>query len=304
MASFYAELRVAGNSYPVQQCTFEVQQPTHQRGRVSAKVRYEPVHLMLDVPEGDMLLAWAADSHKQLAADITFANVAGGSTIETLRLPAAYCVTYAEVFQQGETGSGAYVCHLTLVDPAGWTIQAGGPAGTFVAPAAGEHGTPVIAPTSSMEWMAGPPTNPWEGKKQSGKAYLGSPPLKRSQLQQLQVQARSQLGTDVRVLREGDEMLTMMRSMRRRAAFQASTNTIFLQPQATHYEVSHELKHAQQCAALGVAAYALQTPLAKETYVYEQLMQNRAALTPTEISHATAYINSERSKVGLASLPD
>jgi hypothetical protein len=97
-------------------------------------------------------------------------------------------------------------------------------------------------------------------------------------------------------------MLTMMRSMRRRAAFQASTNTVFLQPQATFYEVSHELAHAQQCAALGVGAYAQQTTLEKETYVYEHLLQNRATWTPAELSHATAYLNSERSKVGLASL--
>jgi hypothetical protein len=153
-----------------------------------------------------------------------------------------------------------------------------------------------------MEWMSDPPANPWEGKKQSGKAYLGSPPLKRSQLQQLQAQAAGQFGTNIKVLKEGDEMLTMMRSMRRRAAFQASTNTVFLQPQATLYEVSHELKHAQQCAELGVSAYARQTVLEKEMYVYEQLMQNRAALTPAEISHAAAYINSERSKIGLPSL--
>jgi hypothetical protein len=56
MASFYADLQVAGNSYPVKQCSFAVLQPTHQRGRVSAKVRYEAVNLVLDVPEDDTLL--------------------------------------------------------------------------------------------------------------------------------------------------------------------------------------------------------------------------------------------------------
>jgi hypothetical protein len=127
----------------VQQCSFAVQQAIYQRGRVSTKVRYEPVHLILDVPADDVLLAWAASAHQQLAAAIVFANAAGGSALETLRLPASYCVTYAEVFEQGDLTSGAYGCHLTVVDPAGWTIQAGGPAGTFGAPAPGEHGAPA-----------------------------------------------------------------------------------------------------------------------------------------------------------------
>ena len=39
--------------------------PPHRRGRVSTQVRYEPVHLTLAVPEGDLLLAWAADPHKR-----------------------------------------------------------------------------------------------------------------------------------------------------------------------------------------------------------------------------------------------
>jgi hypothetical protein len=57
MASFSAELRVAGHAFPVIHCLFGVEQATHQRGRVSTKVRYGPVQLVLDVPEGDELLA-------------------------------------------------------------------------------------------------------------------------------------------------------------------------------------------------------------------------------------------------------
>jgi hypothetical protein len=100
------------------------------------------VNLVLDVPEDDTLLAWATSAHMQLAANSVFANLRGSDALETLHLSAAYCVTYAKVFQQSEWASEAYVCHLTLVDPAGWAIQASGPRVAFVAPAPGEHGTP------------------------------------------------------------------------------------------------------------------------------------------------------------------
>ena len=154
MASFSARLQVEGHTFPVGQCLFEVQQPTHLRGRVSAKVRYGPVQLLLDVPDSEVLLSWAIDPHKQLAADIVFLDADGGHAVETLRLPAAYCVAYAEEFQQGGAQHGAYVCRLTLADPAGWTIQAGGPAASFVLPAAGEHGQP---PLPANLPLGGPP---------------------------------------------------------------------------------------------------------------------------------------------------
>ena len=71
--------------------------------------------------------------------------MAGGAALETLLLKAAYCVSYHEEFTAGDAGHGAYVCHLVLSDPDGWTLQAGGPAGAFVAPAAREHGVPGAA---------------------------------------------------------------------------------------------------------------------------------------------------------------
>ena len=65
--------------------------------------------------------------------------------LETLRLPAAYCVRYHEQFVSGDAQGGAYQCFLTLSDPDGWTLTAGGPATAFTAPAAREHGAPVEA---------------------------------------------------------------------------------------------------------------------------------------------------------------
>jgi hypothetical protein len=153
MASFSAELHVTGHVFPVTHCHFDVTQATQLRGRVSAKVRYGPVQLVLDVPDGDVLLAWAADPHKQQATAVVFLDTTGGRAVETLRLPAAYCVAYQEQFVSGDAAGGAYQCFLTLSDPTGWTIVPGGPAGAFVVPAARDHGGPVAA-VSGLRTMA------------------------------------------------------------------------------------------------------------------------------------------------------
>ena len=145
MASFSAELHVAGFRFPVLHCHFGVHQATHQRGRVSTRVRHEPVHLTLSVPDEGALLAWAAEAQKRQAAAVVFRDANGGSPVETLALGAAYCVNYQEEFVSGDATNGAYVCHLVLSDPDGFTIQAGGPATAFVAPAAREHGVPGAA---------------------------------------------------------------------------------------------------------------------------------------------------------------
>jgi hypothetical protein len=71
-----------------------------------------------------------------------------------------------------------------------------GTAGAFVMPAARSYA--YNRPTTEQaivvsDWMAAERADPWEGKKQSGKAYLGSPPLKRKQLQQLRELAQQHL---------------------------------------------------------------------------------------------------------------
>jgi hypothetical protein len=144
MASFSAELRIAGQAYPVRYCQYAASQATEQRGRVNAKVRYNPVTVTLDVPEGDFLTGWAADPHKQLAADILFFDAASGAALETLSLQAAYCVSYDEAFVAGDIGLGSYHCTLILSDPSGFTMQPGGPSSAFTAPLPSAHGTPPL----------------------------------------------------------------------------------------------------------------------------------------------------------------
>lgn len=162
MASFSADLHVADQVFAVLHCAHGVYQGTQERGRANTKVRYGPVMLRLDVPDTDLLVAWAADPHKRLAATIVFRDAKGGQTLETLSL-AAYCVAYAETFLDGDRDTGAYVADLTLIDPAGYTIQAGSPA-AYVAPAPGVHGAAasgtigsVLKPTKTGKLKADTP---------------------------------------------------------------------------------------------------------------------------------------------------
>jgi hypothetical protein len=123
-------------------------------------LRDGPEPLVRDVPEGDVLPAWAAEAHKKQAASVVFLDASGGRAVETLRLPAAYCVAYQEQFASGDAAGGAYQCFLTLSDPTGWAMAPGGPASAFVSPAAREHGVPgvaaaVVAPAAWREMGIG-----------------------------------------------------------------------------------------------------------------------------------------------------
>lgn len=148
MASFSAELHIDGQLFRLTHCSYGVHQGTQQRGRASTKVRYDPVGLVLDAPATDLLMTWAAQAHRRLPATIVFRNADTGNALESLRLPAAYCVGYEEVFISGDQASGSYQCFVTLADPSGWTLTPGGPA-ALIAPAAGEHGAPVAQPDSA-----------------------------------------------------------------------------------------------------------------------------------------------------------
>lgn len=140
MASFYAELQVAGRTYPVRRCTYEFTQATGARGRVVARVRHGLVQLTLDVPDEDTLLDWAATPYKPLAGQIVFYDAKGGPALETLAWQDGQCTGYQEEFSSGSVTEGAYVCHLTIAAPK-LTMQPGGPA-AYVTPSPGEHGSP------------------------------------------------------------------------------------------------------------------------------------------------------------------
>ena len=83
-----------------------------------------------------------------------------GHLLETLRLPGAYCISYHEQFTSSDVSGGSYQCFITLSDPTGWTIEPGGPAGAFVAPAARDHGVPGAAAAAASGVVLGEPGQP------------------------------------------------------------------------------------------------------------------------------------------------
>jgi hypothetical protein len=148
MASFSAELRVAGRVYPLLRCDYRAYQSTDAKGRVNARVCHSPIELLLNAPRDGFLAAWAANTYKQCAIDIVFLNASSGQAIETLHMASAHCVTYNQVFRHGDASAGSYVAHVKLTDPAGFTWKVGGP-GAYATPAAGEHGVPAPVPLTA-----------------------------------------------------------------------------------------------------------------------------------------------------------
>ena len=156
MSSFYAELHLAGAAFPVLRCSYSFQQATSERGRASAKVRHGPLQLLLDVPDDDVLLAWAAVPFKVQAGQVVFYSDAQARLPhESISFEAGQCVAYAETFDAGTGGggTGAYVCALTITAPAFALHSGGGPA-LAVAPAALVAAltrlSPVAVPTPGL----------------------------------------------------------------------------------------------------------------------------------------------------------
>jgi hypothetical protein len=80
MASFSAELHVAGHVIPLIRCTYDARQATDARGRVLAHVRHSSVAGEADVPDHQALEAWAADPLKRQAASLIFRHADTGIT--------------------------------------------------------------------------------------------------------------------------------------------------------------------------------------------------------------------------------
>ena len=92
---------------------------------MNAKVRHDLLHLTLDVPDDDVLLAWAAAPFKPLAGEVVFYSATQLVALETIAFAVGQCVGYHETFASGATGDGSYVCQLTLTAPA-FELRAGG----------------------------------------------------------------------------------------------------------------------------------------------------------------------------------
>jgi len=120
MSSFYAELVVAGHTYPVRRCEFGFAQATDARGRVQAKVRRGLLHLTRDVPDDDQLLAWAAwaqAAHKPQAGHVTFFETSQRTASEMVSFAAEPCVSYDEIFELSNANNGLFLPAVTLSHP-------------------------------------------------------------------------------------------------------------------------------------------------------------------------------------------
>lgn len=114
MSSFHCTLTLEGQVFPVAQCTYEFSQATSGRGRVSAGVRSGIITLQVDVPDGDTLLAWAADPHKKLNGFLVFNETNRPVAREILSFEEGFCVSYEEIFVAGSGTAGAYRCMLQI----------------------------------------------------------------------------------------------------------------------------------------------------------------------------------------------
>ena len=114
MSSFHCTLTLEGQAFPVTQCAYEFSQATSERGRVSAKVRSGIITLQLNVPDGDTLLAWAADPHKKLNGFLVFDETNRPVAREILTFEEGFCVSYEEIFMAGSGTASAYRCMLQI----------------------------------------------------------------------------------------------------------------------------------------------------------------------------------------------
>ena len=154
MASFSAELRVAGHAYPLRHCTYGVHQATDGRGRAAEKVRTALLELVLDVPADNFLEAWAAAAHRPLDGCVVFFDPYGGTARETVSWQAGHGVDYREEFEAGDAEAGAYVCHVSIAAPK-LVLASGGPPVPFVAPAARDHEGPEVVAAAAHLFVAG-----------------------------------------------------------------------------------------------------------------------------------------------------
>lgn len=90
-------------------------------------MRHDLLHLTLDVPDDDTLLAWAADAFKALAGEVVFYHATQLVAHETIAFATGQCVGYHETFESGAGRDGAYVCQLTITAPS-FELRSGGPA--------------------------------------------------------------------------------------------------------------------------------------------------------------------------------
>jgi len=148
----------------------------------------------------------------------------------------------------------------------------------------------------------------WSNKPKSKTGYLRSKQVERRYIQKWANRLRSSYGVQLVVVESGHllngfDLHQYMVTNGKRAAFDRTRATVFVQRGFTYFEIAHEANHARHWHEIGDEQYALLTVLEKETYVYNALMLEPKKLTAAELIDAKLYINRVRRDFDYPPLP-
>lgn len=113
MTYINAELRLAGQTYPLAACSFGFRQYTDARGRPNSKVVGLPLELLLDGDEGPELAEWATLPGSLRSGEVVFYPDDPTQPRRTLAFADARCVQQRVQMVPGK-GAAAYQCLLVL----------------------------------------------------------------------------------------------------------------------------------------------------------------------------------------------
>ncbi|TGE03327.1 zincin-like metallopeptidase toxin domain-containing protein [Hymenobacter fodinae] len=134
---------------------------------------------------------------------------------------------------------------------------------------------------------------------QSRRGYLDSPRLERRDIRRYSNVLESNFGISLEVMHKDSPVLQYMDENGMRAGFSSLHRKIYVRRAVTYYELVHEMKHAQHWANLGEQQYDRLSVLQKETYVFEELMNEKHNLTSKEVVDAYRYLNKLRADYGI-----
>ncbi|MBX0289479.1 hypothetical protein K3G63_03470 [Hymenobacter sp. HSC-4F20] len=113
MTYINAELRLAGQTYPLAACSFGFRQYTDARGRPNSKVVGLPLELLLEGDEGPELAEWATSPGSLRSGEVVFYPDDPTHPRRTLAFADARCVQQRVQLVPGQ-GAAAYQCLLVL----------------------------------------------------------------------------------------------------------------------------------------------------------------------------------------------
>lgn len=112
-ASFSTTFNVGGSNYVVNECSYNLTQPTDIRGRASAGARSGLITITVTGSDYQTLVEWAINPFKAYTGTITYLDMYK-STFKTVKFEQGYCVSYEEEFTPHSGGFASYTFHLGI----------------------------------------------------------------------------------------------------------------------------------------------------------------------------------------------